>query len=169
MTPEQDRLVVERLDAIATAKAALDARRLVVRREIEAATAAIRAAHAADLEALDVALARARTDLDDTQIAIGRSSPMLGRRVACPALPARGFGQQPQAPRTGVVQSWTKGESFSGRYPPHPGQLVVRVLRKDGTPGSGTIQMTGDRLPLHWSAEEELCSSSGSSTSGPNE
>lgn len=153
MTPDQERLLAGRTDAHSGAVAALAGRRRAMHREIEEATAAVRAAHAAPLAALQTEVVRARDQLDATRIEISRTSPLAGLRVACPDIPARGFGQRPQPARRGIVEVWTPGDTHSGRSAPHPGQLVVRVLRRDGRPGTGTIAMTGEQLPLHWSAE----------------
>lgn len=94
-------------------------------------------------------VSEARIALETMRIEQARANPLIGRTVTVPAVEARGFSRGKPA-RRGVVEVYTRNHPYSGRRPPEIGQLVVRLLRKDGTRGEGVIELTGDRLPEDW-------------------
>jgi hypothetical protein len=97
-------------------------------------------------------VSEARMRLETMRIEQARANPLIGRTVTVPAVEAKRFSRGKPA-RRGVVEVYTRNHPYSGRRPPEVGQIVVRLLRKDGTRGEGVIELTGDRLPEDWIAE----------------
>lgn len=154
MTPEQEAMLVARYDEADAIRQDLASRRIAVRKEADAAADAVRLRHAPALAELGTRLAAAEAALDDARLAIGRSHALLGRRVSCPSISSGAFGRPRLPARRGVIECFAPGDSFIGRRPPYPGQVVVRLLRADGQPSATVIGMDDGELPPHWTIDE---------------
>lgn len=126
--------------------------RSIVDREIADAISAVKARYAEAAATLSGRFVTARDELDRARLAVGRASPLLGRRVRRPEIPGIGVYQIPLPACTGTIACQEKRTQDSVRCRRHVGQLIVMVdVDKGSDPRlAEVLAMKGERLPRHW-------------------
>lgn len=122
-----------------------------IRDEIEAASKAIRERYALPLRNARQARSNAIDALNDAAIIEGQSHPMLGKRVLRTIRNGR-WGRGPASDQFGVVEMFSRESVLPDNFPiwrhPNMGAPIVRILKKDGTPG-----VKIEKLTAEWKAE----------------
>ncbi len=103
------------------------------------------------------AAGRARNEakrvLDAELIAAAETNPLIGCKVMKPARPGS-YSYSGSPERHGIVEIWVNGAPSRKTYNPDPGDLVVRLLKKDGKPAADYERFCRDELPHGWKLEE---------------
>jgi len=142
-------------EAVQAAEEAVRAIEREISAEIDAACAAIRAKHKATLDAACRARSQAVEAKNAAAISEGAASPLVGKKVRREVNRWRGpiwSSRRETVEEFGIVEVFTResrmAEKLSRYGRPQLGTLIVRILKKDGTPGLKFERLTEQWKPV---------------------
>lgn len=145
-----------------------------IRQEVDEFERKVKQRHAARLKTIRDFIADIDRELEEfrrakreVQAEENRKHPLCGQRVQ--ELKALSFSRQPARPTgvIGVVEVFSEGDQFPANITtgvPQGGDLVIRVLKKDGTRSVKAVKLAyrdrGYELPHYWRLIEDAKASS---------